>query len=144
MTIGLGALMKALQVKVASIVLDTPLTEPVVLWPWGAPEGIAAPYLTMEPKPVDVEYTMGSSRMETIPISISAWLAKETFETPYVLVASLSYAEGIIALFDDCSLDLSADNWSLIRMARTGYFIGPDPDRGWQIRIDYECMIEEV
>jgi hypothetical protein len=145
MTIGLGALLKALQLKFDDIGLDdTYGIETLTLWPWGAPEGVSAPFMTIAPGPVDVDYTMSSSRMETIPVSISTWLAKETFESPYVLAASLSYAEAIIALFDDCTLDFGSDNWSLIRMGRTGYFIGPDPDRGWQIRIDYECMIEEV
>lgn len=143
MTIGLGALLKALQRKYDHSALEAIIGEGK-LWPWFAPQGQELPYITLDPGAADVEYTMGTSRMETIPVSFSIWLSVDTFTSTQVLKTTLEYAEALIALYDDCSLDFGSDDWSLIRMGRTGYFIGPDPDRGWQIRLDYECMIEEV
>ena len=143
MTIGLGALLKALQTEYEGSALETAVGEGK-LWPWGAPEKALLPYVTMVPGEVSVDYVMSASRMETIPVSFSVWLSPETFDTQNVLETTLTYCEALIATFDECTLDFSTDNWSLVRMGRTGYFIGPVEEKGWQIRVDYEVIIEEV
>ena len=142
---GMRAVLKAFQAKFDGSDLET-LLDGGKLWPWGTPQGIELPYVTVTPDDVAVEYTMGSgtTRMETIPVSFSVWLSLDTFTTVNVLETTMNYYEALQALFDDCALDMSADGWSLLRMGRTGYFIGPDDDKGWQIRADYELLIEEV